>query len=488
MATAPRGALPALATTRCRGVIARGPPGDASQWLPQHGFVPGMGAPRVFRVGFNSGHMQATLPGGTPWNWGSDAAAANRGIGGTGAFDPAFTSHYYRPVGSAPAAAPSGAGIDNTNYNKTPYVAPAPSSAPSGGSGNPFQDLASQFLFPGGGPGSEGPIFKRSPAPEHHGLAAPGYGMSWDPKYGGVYGIGGVPLGSSPSAPIPPKGLPDVSGTSWANNRAGIALNAPLAQGAQGISAVPSVPWTPGIAAPGGGTAPGSIGPFGVPPAVAAHAPGGGGAPGAGAAQGLGSGSGSYGAGSPAPATQIGGVDPLQGTGAGGIGITPGGGLDTALGLAAGAFPGLGQAAQTVAKLGSRAIQFGSQAIGIGLQGAMDTWIPFGGSKTRSGWLGHQDYRRLCGLAPGAAEHCGQREQGRRSRAAAHPSRPPTSTRTPLSTAPATANRPGPINNITVNNQRATEDGTGRDMNRRIAIGHPAWSSDSATRTLWAKT
>jgi hypothetical protein len=40
--------------------------------------------------------MQATLPGGTNFNWGSDSAAANRGIGGTGAFDPALTQRFYR--------------------------------------------------------------------------------------------------------------------------------------------------------------------------------------------------------------------------------------------------------------------------------------------------------------------------------------------------------------------------------------------------------
>ncbi|GFG49455.1 hypothetical protein CQY20_31940 [Mycolicibacterium agri] len=79
---------------------------NADQWLTEHGFVPGIGGPGDFRVGFNSGHMQATLPGGTPFNWGSNAAAANRGIGGTGAADPAFTSHYYRPMGAGPLAGP----------------------------------------------------------------------------------------------------------------------------------------------------------------------------------------------------------------------------------------------------------------------------------------------------------------------------------------------------------------------------------------------
>jgi tape measure domain-containing protein len=69
--------------------------GNAHEWLSSRGFQPGT-APGAFNVGFNSGHMQATLPGGTPFNWGSNASAANRGIGGSGAFDPALTNRYYR--------------------------------------------------------------------------------------------------------------------------------------------------------------------------------------------------------------------------------------------------------------------------------------------------------------------------------------------------------------------------------------------------------
>lgn len=82
--------------------------GNAAQWLTSRGFLPGS-MPGAFNVGFNPSHMQATLPGGTNINWGSDASAAQRGMDGSqGAYDPAFTSHYYRPAGGgAPAAAPS---------------------------------------------------------------------------------------------------------------------------------------------------------------------------------------------------------------------------------------------------------------------------------------------------------------------------------------------------------------------------------------------
>lgn len=69
---------------------------NAASWLTSRGFVPGT-MPGAFNVGFNANHMQATLPGGTPFNWGSQAAAARGGVGGTGAFDPAFTQHFYRP-------------------------------------------------------------------------------------------------------------------------------------------------------------------------------------------------------------------------------------------------------------------------------------------------------------------------------------------------------------------------------------------------------
>ncbi|MGB0972376.1 MAG: hypothetical protein ACPGVG_15665, partial [Mycobacterium sp.] len=72
--------------------------GNASDWLTSRGFMPGS-MPGAFNVGFNSSHMQATLPGGTNFNWGTQAAAQAGGVApNTGAFDPAFTQHFYRPV------------------------------------------------------------------------------------------------------------------------------------------------------------------------------------------------------------------------------------------------------------------------------------------------------------------------------------------------------------------------------------------------------
>lgn len=79
---------------------------NADQWLPANGFLPGAGGPGDMRVAFNSGHMQATLPDGTPFNWGSDAAAARGGVGSLGADDPALTSRYYKPANTGGFATP----------------------------------------------------------------------------------------------------------------------------------------------------------------------------------------------------------------------------------------------------------------------------------------------------------------------------------------------------------------------------------------------
>lgn len=72
--------------------------GTMDQWAQEHGFIPtNVPMPGTFQVGLNDHHTQATLPGGTPFNWGSDAAAAQGGQdGGLGAWDPSFNQHYYK--------------------------------------------------------------------------------------------------------------------------------------------------------------------------------------------------------------------------------------------------------------------------------------------------------------------------------------------------------------------------------------------------------
>jgi hypothetical protein len=75
--------------------------GNAAPWLTEHGFLPtDTPMPGTFQVGFNSHHMEGTLPGGTNVNYGSDASVASGGTAGAvGAWDSSFTQQYYRPVG-----------------------------------------------------------------------------------------------------------------------------------------------------------------------------------------------------------------------------------------------------------------------------------------------------------------------------------------------------------------------------------------------------
>ena len=76
--------------------------GNAAKWAADNGFLPtDVPVPGAFQIGFNGHHMQATLPGGTPFNYGSNEAAAVKGMDGSlGAWDPSFTQHYYKKYGS----------------------------------------------------------------------------------------------------------------------------------------------------------------------------------------------------------------------------------------------------------------------------------------------------------------------------------------------------------------------------------------------------
>lgn len=178
--------------------------GNAAEWLTGHGFLPGMGGPGDFRVGYNSDHMQATLPGGTNFNWGSDSSAAMRGMdGGAGAYDPAFTSHYYRPAGApvippsavtsapttaaAPIALPTPTAADiYSPANQNPALTPALPAAglPAGGGGG---------LLPGMGMPQAAPFAAPSVIPGQSPSAPPGAG-------GGFSGFGGGLMGSAMSA------------------------------------------------------------------------------------------------------------------------------------------------------------------------------------------------------------------------------------------------------------------------------------------------
>lgn len=177
---------------------------NADEWLRARGFLPGRGGPGDMRVGFNSGHMQATLPGGTPFNWGSQSAANRGGVGGTGADDPAFTSHYYRPVAPSygaptyrPAAsipstvgAPSSVadlyGPANTNPGLTNP------SIPSGGGGLlPGMGMPQSAFGLGQNPSGEPLQYGPGRAPNEGG---------WQPQGGGFNGLGGMPMAAISSA------------------------------------------------------------------------------------------------------------------------------------------------------------------------------------------------------------------------------------------------------------------------------------------------
>ena len=171
--------------------------GNEAQWLMERGFLPtDKPMPGTFQVGFNSGHTQATLPGGTNFNWGSDSAAAKRGVDGAGAWDPAFTSHYYRPVsggGSAPASSTGGGG-GWTGGSVTPGAGAPP--LPTGG-GGPYAPLTpGQLTSPG--------------------LTSPVPGGGGTGGGGGFPGLGGPPQafgGSSPGLAIPSPGAGVGGGT-----------------------------------------------------------------------------------------------------------------------------------------------------------------------------------------------------------------------------------------------------------------------------------
>jgi hypothetical protein len=80
--------------------------GNAAKWLTSRGFLPtDTPMPGTFQVGFNNTHMEATLPEGTAFNWGSDSSAASGGVAGaTGAWAEGFTQQFYRPAGATGAS------------------------------------------------------------------------------------------------------------------------------------------------------------------------------------------------------------------------------------------------------------------------------------------------------------------------------------------------------------------------------------------------
>lgn len=155
---------------------------------------------------------------------------------------------------------------------------------------------------------------------------------------------------------------------------------------------------------------------------------------------------------------QYGGVEPSAGFGKGGVGMDGGGALGLAVqagGMALDAMaPGAGQAAQTGVKLINRAIEYGGQVAGIGVQGAMETLLPTGGSELANNSWFTRILGGLAGAAPALPNLAGKGSQKKPEDVAN------------IDPGAAAKGEVQPANNTTINvtNNRATEDGTGRDI------------------------
>lgn len=407
--------------------------GNAAEWLTEHGFLPGMGGPGDFRVGYNSGHMQGTLPGGTPVNYGSTASIANRGIGGSGADDPSLTSHYYRPGGGY-----SGGPIVALPPVPPVVTSPRPTAPPP------------VIPTPRGGGGTPPPPVIAPPAPRPQLVRPPvtvsPTGLPTINSHGSpVDTLDGVLLPGGNLPPTPNPGLPlPILGGGGGGLRGGLGMpNAPIF-GAPGAPA-PPVPGGGGgtlfgtgglgAGAPSKGTpgGPGTIGPAGGAP----------GTPGA------------------SPVTT--GV-PFPGSSGGGFQGLSGAPMDALLGAAGMAdmiAPGAGAAAQIGIKLINRAIAYGGQVAGIGVSGLMQTFLPAGSERAANGWL-PKIAAGIAGAKPQLPNMAGSKATPEMPPGALGPGGPPITTDASTTT------------NVTVNNNRATEDGTGRDLQFHLGAQNQA--------------
>lgn len=247
-------------------------------------------------------------------------------------------------------------------------------------------------------------------------------------------------------------GVVPVSVTNWPAQGSGVGVTVPT--GGAGVTSPGAAPAGSPASGTGAGPLPGqapvSSGAWAPNPAPLPTTGGGGGPMAAGAPQGLFTGG-------PTNTTNIGAnVAPYAGSGSGGIGMDGGGALGMAVqagGMALDAMaPGAGQAAQTGVKLINRAIEYGGQVAAIGAQGLMETFLPTGGSDlANNNWI-TRIAGGIAGAAPALPNLAGQASQQRKDI-------------DPQATGQGqTQVNQGGDTNITVNNQRATEDGTGRDI------------------------
>lgn len=284
------------------------------------------------------------------------------------------------------------------------------------------------------GPGGQGPYLPQSPADDNgptvtdYTAPLPGHGMSWVPGRGWVVSGVGATLGTRPA-------------------------DQPYGSGAQS-----QFNYAPPLGVPGA-----------APDATAGASAGG-------LPQGIGGSNSWKPSGAGTGATTIGGVAPTNvGSGAGGVGMTPGGTLDTALSIGSlgldALAPGAGQAAQVGIKEGSRAIQYAGAATAIGVQGALDTFLPTGGSQlAQNSWL----TRILGGLAgatpaiPGMAG--GKSGQGGQGGDVQGPLTPQQAIAQHLGNGTGS---PGQQNNIVINNHDSSADQTGKQVEYHVSAGYP---------------
>lgn len=118
--------------------------GNEAEFLLSRGFqenTTGANIPGALNIGMNAGHTQATLPNGTNFNWGSDAAAAAGGLNGDGAFGAGLTKQFYRMVGAGGLGAVAGMDASGASVSaggvQSVFVTNWPGQPVSGGPGAP---------------------------------------------------------------------------------------------------------------------------------------------------------------------------------------------------------------------------------------------------------------------------------------------------------------------------------------------------------------
>ncbi|MGV0772040.1 phage tail tape measure protein [Mycobacterium syngnathidarum] len=170
--------------------------------------------------------------------------------------------------------------------------------------------------------------------------------------------------------------------------------------------------------------------------------------------------------------TPLGGITPTSGTGKGGLAMTQGGLLDTAIGVGASGLdmlaPGAGQLAQTGTKLLNRGIEYGGQVAGIGAQGLMETFLPFGASEVASNnWI-TRIVGGLAGAAPALPNMAGKSTQAptKDQVAAVNPNNPQQGQ--------GQGQGSGQTNHITVKEDpNRGAQGTGRDILEQLRYAGP---------------